>query len=126
MQIVDKILFSLPYLTGAGHKESTNATLLCVGRGPLRYVRSVFQFLPISGCGGVPPRVDRFRYAKNVQIGSAGATTSAAAAPDVGVNSAPAAATRPADLCTQLPTLPAPCAMPHTYCITLQTHSRIC
>lgn len=61
--------FYFLYHTGAGHKESTNATLLCVGRGPLRYVRSVFQFLPISGSGGVPPRVDRFRYAKNVQVG---------------------------------------------------------
>ena len=34
----------------------------------LRYLLSLFQFLPISGRGGVPSNVYRFRYAKNVHV----------------------------------------------------------
>lgn len=51
----DKILF-FTSLQRRNIKKARNA--LCVGRGPLRYVRSVFKILPISGSGVVPPRVE--------------------------------------------------------------------
>lgn len=55
IQIVDKTLF-FPSIQRRNIKKARNA--LCVGRGPLRYVRSVFKILPISGKGVVPPRVE--------------------------------------------------------------------
>lgn len=55
IQIVDKILF-FSSIHRSNVKKARKA--LCVGRGPLGYVRSVFKILPISGSGGVPPRVE--------------------------------------------------------------------
>lgn len=73
-----------------------------------------FNFLSISGSSGVPPRVDRFRYAKNVHFGERKLGSTSARESSVGVNIEPPPAVLALQIYAQSPTLPATSAMLHT------------